>query len=250
MRLRLGDAEAVRVAATELLAKATAADFLREIESPNPVIHVLIAEWDGSPCGFALYFFNFSTFVGRPGLYLEDLFVRPAQRKHGIGRALLRALARIASQRVVDVWSGRCSTGTNPRCLPEIAGRAPDERVDHPSPHAGRDCEARRRVGNEECPFWVGVHRELRATIGQACARLVDRIDTTPSGSDSPSRQLPCSEDRCAGSGSYTCRSRRRSGSWVPCASTSSRDGTTPARRAAAVAFACAGVIAGVVASA
>jgi len=80
-------------------AKATAADFLREIESPNPVIHVLIAEWDGSPCGFALYFFNFSTFVGRPGLYLEDLFVRPAQRKHGIGRALLRALARIAAQR-------------------------------------------------------------------------------------------------------------------------------------------------------
>ena len=80
-------------------AKATAADFLREIESPNPVIHVLIAEWNGSPCGFALYFFNFSTFVGCPGLYLEDLFVRPAQRKHGIGRALLRALARIASQR-------------------------------------------------------------------------------------------------------------------------------------------------------
>ena len=63
------------------------------------MIHVLIAEWNGSPCGFALYFFNFSTFVGRPGLYLEDLFVRPAQRKHGIGRALLRALARIASQR-------------------------------------------------------------------------------------------------------------------------------------------------------
>jgi len=80
-------------------AKATAEDFLREIERPNPVIHVLIAEWDGSPCGFALYFFNFSTFVGRPGLYLEDLFVRPAQRKHGIGRALLRSLARIASQR-------------------------------------------------------------------------------------------------------------------------------------------------------
>ena len=80
-------------------AKATAEDFLRELESPNPVIHVLIAEWEGSPCGFALYFFNFSTFVGRPGLYLEDLFVRPEQRKHGIGRALLRALARIATQR-------------------------------------------------------------------------------------------------------------------------------------------------------
>ena len=80
-------------------AKATAEDFLREIEAPNPVIHVLIAEWNGSPCGFALYFFNFSTFVGKPGLYLEDLFVRPAQRKHGIGRALLRALARIATER-------------------------------------------------------------------------------------------------------------------------------------------------------
>ena len=80
-------------------AKATPEDFLRELESPNPVIHVLIAEWQGEPAGFALYFFNFSTFVGRPGLYLEDLFVRPAQRSHGIGRELLRALARIAKER-------------------------------------------------------------------------------------------------------------------------------------------------------
>jgi GNAT superfamily N-acetyltransferase len=80
-------------------AKATPEDFLRELESPNPVIHVLIAEWQGEPAGFALYFFNFSTFVGRPGLYLEDLFVRPAQRSHGLGRALLRALARIARER-------------------------------------------------------------------------------------------------------------------------------------------------------
>jgi GNAT superfamily N-acetyltransferase len=80
-------------------AKATPADFMRELESPNPVIHVLIAEWSGEPVGFALYFFNFSTFVGRPGLYLEDLFVRPALRAHGIGRGLLRALARIAKQR-------------------------------------------------------------------------------------------------------------------------------------------------------
>jgi GNAT superfamily N-acetyltransferase len=80
-------------------AKASPQDFLRELESPNPVIRVLIAEWDGQPAGFALYFFNFSTFVGRPGLYLEDLFVRPAQRSHGIGRALLRALARIAKER-------------------------------------------------------------------------------------------------------------------------------------------------------
>ena len=80
-------------------ARATPEDFLRELESDQPVIRVLIAEWDGKPAGFALYFFNFSTFVGRPGMYLEDLFVRPDLRKHGIGRALLRALARIARDR-------------------------------------------------------------------------------------------------------------------------------------------------------
>ena len=80
-------------------AKARPEDFRRELEAENPVIRVLIAEWNGEPAGFALYFFNFSTFVGKPGLYLEDLFVRPALRSHGIGRALLRALARIARER-------------------------------------------------------------------------------------------------------------------------------------------------------
>lgn len=80
-------------------AKARPEDFARELSAANPVIRVLIAEWDGEPVGFALYFFNFSTFVGRPGLYLEDLFVRPALRSKGIGRALLRALARIARER-------------------------------------------------------------------------------------------------------------------------------------------------------
>jgi GNAT superfamily N-acetyltransferase len=80
-------------------ARGTAADFRRELDAANPVIRVLIAEWNGEPAGFALYFFNFSTFVARPGLYLEDLFVRPAHRSHGIGRALLRELARIAEQR-------------------------------------------------------------------------------------------------------------------------------------------------------
>jgi diamine N-acetyltransferase len=80
-------------------ARATPDDFLRELTADNPVIRVLIAEWHGEPAGFALYFFNFSTFVGRSGLYLEDLFVRPAMRQHGIGRALLRSLARIARDR-------------------------------------------------------------------------------------------------------------------------------------------------------
>lgn len=80
-------------------ARATPEDFVRELTAENPVIHVVIAEWDGQPAGFALYFFNFSTFVGRSGIYLEDLFVRPALRSHGIGRALLRTLARIARDR-------------------------------------------------------------------------------------------------------------------------------------------------------
>jgi GNAT superfamily N-acetyltransferase len=80
-------------------ARGSPEDFRRELEAPNPVIHVLMAEWDGEAVGFALYFFNFSTFVGRPGLYLEDLFVRPARRANGIGRALLRALARVARER-------------------------------------------------------------------------------------------------------------------------------------------------------
>lgn len=64
------------------------------------VAHAVIARTaDGVPAGFALYFFNFSTFVGRPGLYLEDLYVGPAFRSQGLGRQLLAHLARIAVQR-------------------------------------------------------------------------------------------------------------------------------------------------------
>jgi GNAT superfamily N-acetyltransferase len=63
------------------------------------VAEVVIASWEGEPAGFALFFHNFSTFLGRPGLYLEDLFVVPRLRGHGIGQVLLRCLARIAVQR-------------------------------------------------------------------------------------------------------------------------------------------------------
>lgn len=59
----------------------------------------LIAEHDGEPVGFALFFHNFSTFLGRPGIYLEDLFVMPEHRASGIGRALLTELARLAVER-------------------------------------------------------------------------------------------------------------------------------------------------------
>jgi GNAT superfamily N-acetyltransferase len=59
----------------------------------------LIAEEDGAPVGFVLFFHNFSTFLAQPGIYLEDLFVVPELRGHGIGRALLKELARLAVER-------------------------------------------------------------------------------------------------------------------------------------------------------
>jgi GNAT superfamily N-acetyltransferase len=65
----------------------------------GPFAEVLIGEIDGSPQGFALFFHNFSTFEGRPGVYLEDLFVRPEARGSGLGKALLAALAQIAVER-------------------------------------------------------------------------------------------------------------------------------------------------------
>ena len=58
--------------------------------------HAIVADWGGEPAAFALYFYNFSTFMGRPGLYLEDLFVRPAFRRKGIARSIFQWLARKA----------------------------------------------------------------------------------------------------------------------------------------------------------
>ena len=65
----------------------------------KPSAEVLLALEGGEPVGFAVYFFNFSTWLGRPGLYLEDLFVRPNLRGKGYGRALLERLAEIAHER-------------------------------------------------------------------------------------------------------------------------------------------------------
>src|SRR5688500_6743852 len=67
---------------------ATAEDLLRDGFGDRPRFHVVLAEWDGAAVGFAFYFFNYSTWEGRPGLYLEDLFVVPEFRGWGIGKAL------------------------------------------------------------------------------------------------------------------------------------------------------------------
>jgi len=75
---------------------ATEADLTRTLFGARPYAHVLFACLEGAPVGFAVYFYNYSTFMGRPGLYLEDLFVRPAARGLGVGRRLLEHLARLA----------------------------------------------------------------------------------------------------------------------------------------------------------
>ncbi|MEQ1572990.1 MAG: GNAT family N-acetyltransferase [Vicinamibacterales bacterium] len=75
-------------------------DALRQtLFGPRPTAEVLLADAGGAPAGFALYFQNYSTFLARPGLYLEDLFVRPAYRRLGVGRALLIELAAVAGDR-------------------------------------------------------------------------------------------------------------------------------------------------------
>ena len=65
----------------------------------KPYAEVIIAEWDSKPAGFALFFHNYSTLLARPGIYLEDLYVRPEYRGYGIGKALLGCLAALAVER-------------------------------------------------------------------------------------------------------------------------------------------------------
>ncbi len=75
---------------------ATEADLLRDGWGPEPKFRSIIAEWDRKPAAFGLYFFNYSTWQGRPGLYVEDVFVRPEFRGRGIGKAIFIHLAQEA----------------------------------------------------------------------------------------------------------------------------------------------------------
>ena len=78
---------------------ATEEGLLRDGFGPTPYYSCLIAEYEGAAAGFALFFYNYSTWVGRPGIYLEDLFVTPEFRGLGIGKALLKRVAAIAIEK-------------------------------------------------------------------------------------------------------------------------------------------------------
>jgi GNAT superfamily N-acetyltransferase len=78
---------------------ATEEDFVRDGFGDRPLFHVLLAEWDGAAVGLAFYFYAYSTWRGRPSLFLEDLFVQPAHRGKKIGITLMRRLAKVAIER-------------------------------------------------------------------------------------------------------------------------------------------------------
>ncbi len=78
---------------------ATEAALAQTLFGDRPTAEVLLAEEGGRAVGFALFFQNYSTFLGKPGIYLEDLFVEPASRGQGLGKQLLRAIARLAVER-------------------------------------------------------------------------------------------------------------------------------------------------------
>ena len=91
--------ELARYEKLEHLVAGTDEALRRSLFGDRPAAEALVAQVDGRTVGFALFFTTFSTFLCKPGLYLEDLFVEPAHRGSGIGKALLRELARLANER-------------------------------------------------------------------------------------------------------------------------------------------------------
>ncbi len=78
---------------------ATEEDIRQSLFGDRPVAQALIGEHEGIPISFALFFYNFSTFLGKPGIYLEDLYVQPEYRSNGFGRRMLAHIARLAKER-------------------------------------------------------------------------------------------------------------------------------------------------------
>lgn len=148
-----GDAALIHALVLELAAyerlshavRSTPDSFAAALFGPAPRAFCDIVEWDGEGAGLALWFYNFSTFEGRHGIYLEDLYVRPEHRGRGLGRALLEGLAR--------------------RCLAEGLARLEWSVLDWNEPAIG----FYRGLGAETMDGWTG----CRLT-GEALARLAD----------------------------------------------------------------------------
>ena len=118
---------------------ADEAGLIVQLFGERPRAEVLIAETNGEPAGFALFFHNFSTFVGKPGLYLEDLFVRPRFRGLGLGKRLMVRLAQIAVERdcgrfewsvldwntpAIDFYRGLGAVGMDDWTIQRVSGDA------------------------------------------------------------------------------------------------------------------------------
>jgi GNAT superfamily N-acetyltransferase len=108
---------------------ATAQDLRAALFGPRAHAEAVLGCIDGEPCGFALFFHNFSTFLGKPGLYLEDLYVRPAARGRGLGSYMLAWLARLALERGCGRFEWAVLDWNEPalRVYRSLGARAADE---------------------------------------------------------------------------------------------------------------------------
>ena len=166
------------------------------------------------PVGFALFFQSYSTFLGKPGLYLEDLFVRPAARGKGVGRALMSALARIAVERDYGRFEWSVLDWNEPALefYASLGCRAALG-VDHPAPHRRAARRARRALdeaslGRDTAPPAVDRRRAARRPGARPTASRSD-TQRRSIGAQPLARPRPRSPRAAARGGSRTSRSRR-----------------------------------------